>query len=248
MRKPIIAGNWKMFKTPEEAAAFVHELTALLKNPPAEVVLCPPFVDLPAVIDAVGNSGIKVAAQNMHWEAEGAFTGEISPLMLKALGCAYVIIGHSERRQYFAETDETVNKKIKAALAHGLRPILCVGETLEQREAGMTASLVEGQVRKGLAGISPGEAETLVLAYEPVWAIGTGKTASAEDAEQVIGHIRDVLRDMFGAETAAQMRIQYGGSVKAENIKELMGKPNIDGALVGGASLKADSFSKIAGF
>lgn len=200
------------------------------------------------MIDAVGNSGIKVAAQNMHWEAEGAFTGEISPLMLKALGCVYVIIGHSERRQYFAETDETVNKKIKAALAHGLRSIVCVGETLEQREAGMTASLVEGQVRKGLAGISPQEAENLVLAYEPVWAIGTGKTASAEDAEQVIGHIRHVLKDMFGPETAAQMRIQYGGSVKAENIKELMEKPNIDGALVGGASLKAESFSKIAGF
>ena len=248
MRKPIIAGNWKMFKTPVEAVKLVQELKDLLKNPQAEVVLCPPFVDLPAVIEALKDSGIKAGAQNMHWEAEGAYTGEISPRMLAALGCTYVIIGHSERRQYFRETDETVNKKVRAAFAHGLRPILCVGETLAEREAGITESLVEGQVRKGLEQVTREDAKNLVIAYEPVWAIGTGKTASAADAEKVISHIRRVLNDLFGEETGAQIRIQYGGSVKPENIKELMEQPNIDGALVGGASLKADSFSKIAGF
>ncbi|MGI6685748.1 MAG: triose-phosphate isomerase [Bacillota bacterium] len=248
MRKPIIAGNWKMFKTPDQAVSLVKELKKILNNPQAEVVICPPFVDLPGVIENLGDSGIAVGAQNMHWEAEGAFTGEISPLMLKELGCTYVIIGHSERRQYFHETDETVNKKVLAAINHGLRPILCVGETLEERESGVTESLVESQVRKGLADVSREEAENLVIAYEPIWAIGTGKTASAEDAEKVISHIRQVLNDLFGEETGGKIRIQYGGSVKPENIKELMAKPNIDGALVGGASLKADSFSKIAAF
>jgi len=248
MRQPIIAGNWKMFKTPDESVGLVTELKSLLNKSQAEIVVCPPFVDLPGVIRAVGDSGIKVGAQNMHWEKEGAFTGEISPLMLRALGCDYVIIGHSERRQFFAETDETVNKKVKAAFTHGLKPIVCVGESLEQREAGITESLVESQVRKGLENISLKEAETLVLAYEPIWAIGTGKTASSEDAEKVISHIRRVLDDMFGPETGAKVRIQYGGSVKPDNIKELMQKPNIDGALVGGASLKADSFSKIVCF
>ncbi|MEL7564807.1 MAG: triose-phosphate isomerase [Dehalobacterium sp.] len=248
MRQPIIAGNWKMFKTPDESVGLVRELKSLLNNSQVEIVICPPFVDLPGVISNLGDSGIKVGAQNMHWEKEGAYTGEVSPLMLTALGCDYVIIGHSERRQFFAETDETVNKKVKAAFAHGLKPIVCVGESLAQREAGITESLVESQVRKGLEDISLKEAENLVLAYEPIWAIGTGKTASAEDAEKVISHIRRVLDDMFGPETGAKVRIQYGGSVKPDNIKELMEKPNIDGALVGGASLKADSFSKIVCF
>jgi triosephosphate isomerase len=198
VRKPIIAGNWKMFKTPDQAVSLVKELKKILNNPQAEVVICPPFVDLPGVIENLGDSGIAVGAQNMHWEAEGAFTGEISPLMLKELGCTYVIIGHSERRQYFHETDETVNKKVLAAINHGLRPILCVGETLEERESGVTESLVESQVRKGLADVSREEAENLVIAYEPIWAIGTGKTASAEDAEKVISHIRQVLNDLFG--------------------------------------------------
>lgn len=248
MRKPIIAGNWKMFKTPDEAVNLVAELKGLLNSTDVEIVVCPPFVDLPGVINTVRDSGIKVGAQNMYWEEEGAFTGEISPLMLTALGCDYVIIGHSERRQFFSETDETVNKKVKAAFAHGLRPILCVGESLEQREAGITEKLVESQVRKGLEHVSLKDAESLVLAYEPIWAIGTGKTASTEDAEKVISCIRRVLDDMFGAEVGADVRIQYGGSVKPDNIKDLMQKPNIDGALVGGASLEADSFSKIVRF
>lgn len=248
MRQPIIAGNWKMFKTPDEAIELISRLKSLVKDSRAEIVVCPPFVALPGVVNAVGNSGIKVGAQNMHWEKEGAFTGEISPLMLTALGCDYVIIGHSERRQFFNETDETVNKKVKAAFAHELKVILCVGETLAQREEKITEAWVESQIRKGLEHISLKEAASLVLAYEPIWAIGTGKTASAEDAEKVISHMRWVLDDMFGGEMGAKVRIQYGGSVKPDNIKELMEKPNIDGALVGGASLKADSFSKIVCF
>lgn len=248
MRQPIIAGNWKMYKTPDEATELVSQLKLLVKDSKAEVVVCPPFVALHGVINLLCDSGIKVGAQNMYWEEDGAFTGEISPRMLKALGCDYVIIGHSERRQLFNETDETVNKKVKAAFAHDLKVILCVGETLAQREEEITESWVESQVRKGLADISLKEAASLVLAYEPIWAIGTGKTASAEDAEKVISHMRRVLDDMFGAEMGAKIRIQYGGSVKPDNIKELMEKPNIDGALVGGASLKADSFSKIVCF
>jgi len=237
-----------MFKTPGEALSLINDLKSLISHVQAEIVVCPPFVDLPAVVVAVQDTGIKVGAQNMHWEQEGAFTGEVSPVMLAAVGCQYVIIGHSERRQYFFETDEAVNRKVKAALAHGLRPIVCVGETLAQREAGMTGTVVENQVRTGLTGLPQEGRENLVLAYEPVWAIGTGKNASAADAETVIAQIRALLADMFGAETAAKIRIQYGGSVKPENIQELMAQPNIDGALVGGASLKADSFSKIAGF
>ncbi|MGI6065867.1 MAG: triose-phosphate isomerase [Bacillota bacterium] len=248
MRKPIIAGNWKMFKTPGEAAALVNELKPLVKNAQAEVVVCPPFVDLTVVIEEVQGSNIIVGAQNMHWEEEGAFTGEVSAPMLKAVGCRYVIIGHSERRQYFNESDETVNKKVQAAFAHQLLPIVCVGETLAEREAGKTAQVVEKQVRYGLTGLKREQGANLVVAYEPIWAIGTGKTASAQDAEKVISEIRRVLADMFGEETAEQIRIQYGGSVKPDNIAELMSQPNIDGALVGGASLKADSFSKIVGF
>ncbi|MCR6545160.1 triose-phosphate isomerase [Dehalobacterium formicoaceticum] len=245
MRKPIIAGNWKMFKTPDQAVSLVNELKELVHQDQVEAVVCPPFVDLPGVLQAAEKTGIKVGAQNMHWENEGAFTGEISPLMLTALGCEYVIIGHSERRQYFAETDETVNLKVKAALHHGLKPILCVGETLEQREAGIAETWVEGQVRKALADVLPQDGEQLILAYEPIWAIGTGKTATADDAGKMLTHIRGVLKELFGMEMAEQIRLQYGGSVKAENIKELMEKPDIDGALVGGASLKAETFSRI---
>ncbi|MGI6679219.1 MAG: triose-phosphate isomerase [Dehalobacterium sp.] len=248
MRKPIIAGNWKMFKTPDQAENLVNELKKLVQEDRVEAVVCPPFVNLPGVLKALENTVIKVGAQNMHWEEEGAFTGEISPVMLTALGCEYVIIGHSERRQYFAETDETVNLKVKAALRHGLKPILCVGETLEQREAGIAETWVEGQVRAALADVESPDGEQLVLAYEPIWAIGTGKTASAEDAEKMLAHIRGVIKELFGKEKSEQMRLQYGGSVKPENIKELMAKPNIDGALVGGASLKADSFSRILYF
>ena len=248
MRKPIIAGNWKMFKTPGEAKALVDELRPLVDNARAEVVICPPFVDIPLVVEAAVGSNIKVGAQNMHWEEEGAYTGEISAPMLKAAGCQYVIIGHSERRQYFNESDETVNKKVQAAFCHQLLPIVCVGETLAQREAGKTGQVVEEQVRCGLAGLEKDQCRSLVIAYEPIWAIGTGKTASAQDAEAVIGKIRRILADMFGEDMAGQIRIQYGGSVKPDNIAELMSQPNIDGALVGGASLKADSFSKIVGF
>lgn len=248
MRKPIIAGNWKMFKTAGEAVNFINELKPLLSEKDVDVVVCPPFVCLPGVLEAVQGSDIKVGAQNMHWEVEGAFTGEVSPVMLKDLGCHYVIIGHSERRQYFAETDETVNNKVKAAFAHGLLPIVCVGEKLEEREAGSTNQVVENQVRNGFAGLDKDLVKTLVVAYEPIWAIGTGKTASSDDAEVVIAHIRAVLAQMYGEDIAAQVRIQYGGSVKPENISELMAKPNIDGALVGGASLKTDSYLKLINY
>ncbi|MDD2498811.1 MAG: triose-phosphate isomerase, partial [Desulfitobacteriaceae bacterium] len=190
MRKPIIAGNWKMFKTPGEAKALVDELRPLVDNARAEVIICPPFVDIPLVVEAAAGSNIKVGAQNMHWKEEGAFTGEISGPILKAAGCRYVIIGHSERRQYFNESDEIVNKKVQAAFYHQLLPIVCVGETLAQREAGKTGQVVEEQVRRGLAELEKDQGRNLVIAYEPIWAIGTGKTASAQDAEAVIGKIR----------------------------------------------------------
>ncbi len=246
MRKPIIAGNWKMHKNAAAGATLLEELKQSVGDTgDVEVVVCPPFTTLARVIEAARGSNIKVGAQNMHWEGSGAFTGEISPTMLTELGLDYVIIGHSERRRYFNETDETVNKKVKSAYAHGLKPIVCVGETLEQREAGATGQVVRQQVQAGLAGLSPEQAAALVVAYEPIWAIGTGKTASSADAEKVIARIRRVLAGMYGEDAAAKMRIQYGGSVKPDNIKELMEQPNIDGALVGGASLKADSFAAI---
>ncbi len=249
MRKPIIAGNWKMHKSAAEGA----RLAADIKNEAAvtndvEVVICPPFTTLGAVIEAVKGSNVKVGAQNMHWEEAGAFTGEISPVMLQELSVDYVIIGHSERRQYFNETDETVNKKVKVAFAYGFTPIVCVGETLEQKEQGVTENWIKQQLVTGLADLPAADIPRLVLAYEPIWAIGTGKTASSEDAEKVISFIRSVVSDMYGSEQAEQMRIQYGGSVKPGNIKELMEQPNIDGALVGGAALKADSFVDIVKF
>ncbi|HWI54219.1 MAG TPA: triose-phosphate isomerase, partial [Desulfobacteria bacterium] len=213
-----------------------------------ETVVCPPFTALDAVIDAAAGTNIAVGAQNMHWETEGAFTGEISPLMLEQMGCSYVILGHSERRQYFGETDENVNRKIKSAFKYQLIPIVCVGELLEQRENGVTEQVIRTQIEAGLAGLETSEVSKLVVAYEPVWAIGTGKTASNEDAQQVIGFIRKVTTEMYGADLADQIRILYGGSVKPDNIKGLMQEKDIDGALVGGASLEAESFANIVRF
>lgn len=248
MRKPIIAGNWKMHKTRGEAVALVKALKPLVAGAACEVVVCPPFTALTAVAEEIAGSNIVLGAQNMHWEKEGAFTGEVSPGMLKDVGVKYVILGHSERRQYFAETNETVNLKVKAAFAYGLVPIVCVGETLTEREAGKTEEVLEDQVRNSLAGLTENEAAELVVAYEPVWAIGTGRTASEGDAQASIAFIRRLLADMYGEDTAARVRIQYGGSVKPENIAGLMAQPDIDGALVGGASLQAESFAAIVNY
>lgn len=249
MRKPIIAGNWKMHKTVGEALALVRELCGITAGvSDVEIVICPTFTALYPVHLAICEGPLRLGAQNMHWEAQGAFTGEIAPAMVKEVGCTYVIIGHSERRQYFGETDDTVNKKVKAAFANELIPIMCVGETLEQREAGITEGVVGRQVRQGLTGLSAEQVAEMVIAYEPVWAIGTGRTASAEDANAVCRFIRQVVAEITGAESAEKVRIQYGGSVKGENIAELMAKSDIDGALVGGASLDADSFAKIVKF
>lgn len=246
MRTPIIAGNWKMHKTLDEAVAHTRQMRPKLTEVKGvEKVLCPPFVALAAVRDAIQATDIKLGAQNMHWEEQGAFTGEISPLMLKGL-CQYVILGHSERRAYFGETDEGVNRKVKAALAHGLTPIVCVGENLEQHEAGQTEAWVAGQVRAAFAGLTAGEAQQVVLAYEPIWAIGTGHAATPAGANAVIGlTIRGTLADLYGEATAQAVRVQYGGSVNAANIGGFMAQPDIDGALVGGASLKADEFVAI---
>ncbi|WP_003540452.1 triose-phosphate isomerase [Desulfotomaculum nigrificans] len=245
MRQMIIAGNWKMHKTVSEAVSFVQELKQQVASVPVEVVVCPPFTALAPVAEALKGSSIALAAQNMHWENQGAFTGEISPLMLKEIGCKYVVLGHSERRQYFGETDETVNKKVKAALEHGLVPIVCVGETLAQREANATEQVVATQTRGALADLSPEQVAGLVIAYEPVWAIGTGKTASDQDAQQVNRYIRQVIAQEFGQSAAEAVRIQYGGSVKPGNARGLMSQPDIDGALVGGASLKVEDFKGI---
>lgn len=238
-----------MHKTGAEAKQLVEELKELIAGvEDVEIVVCPPFTALETVTELCRGTNLTVGAQNMHWEKEGAYTGEISGQMLKYLGCRYVIVGHSERRQYFGETNETVNKKVKAALSCGLYPIVCVGETLEQREAGITAEVCRKQVEEGLASLKDDQVSRVVVAYEPVWAIGTGRTASARDAEEVISYIRSVVAGMYGEKAAGEMRIQYGGSVKPDNIKELMEQPNIDGALVGGASLKAQSFAQIVRF
>ncbi|WP_347490186.1 triose-phosphate isomerase [Desulfoscipio sp. XC116] len=248
MRVPIIAGNWKMYKTVGEAVNFVRELAGRVAGVSGvETVVCPPFTALAAVAAELSKqgAGIVSGAQNMYWENEGAYTGEIAPGMLKEVGCRYVILGHSERRRYFGETDAAVNKKVHAALAHDLIPIVCVGERLEERESGTTEDVVRGQVEGALAGLTARQAAGLVVAYEPVWAIGTGRTASATDAQQVNGFIRKLLVDLFGETAAGAVRIQYGGSVKPGNTAELMAQPDIDGALVGGAGLKADSFAGI---
>ncbi|MGD2078984.1 MAG: triose-phosphate isomerase [Chloroflexota bacterium] len=241
MRTPIIAGNWKMNKTTDEAVAFVREIRSGL-NQQADVdsVLCPPYVALGAVADAVRGTKIGVGAQNMHFEESGAYTGECAANMIKPY-CQYVILGHSERRAYFAETDETVNKKVHAALAHDLTPIICVGESLAQNEAGQTHDFVSGQVRAAFAGVPADEAADCIIAYEPIWAIGTGKSATAADAGRIIGlTVRGAVADIYGEEVAQTLRVQYGGSANASNIAEYMAHPDIDGALVGGASLKVD--------
>lgn len=245
MRKPILAGNWKMNKTPAEAVALVRALQPLVSHyTEVETVVCPPFVALPAVAEALHGSGIGVGAQNIFWADSGAYTGEVAAGMLAGLA-DYVILGHSERRQYFGETDELINKKLKAALGHNLTPILCVGETLEQNEAGITAQWVGGQVKAAFAGISPEQARGIVVAYEPIWAIGTGRTATSEVANSICGLVRKTLAELYGAAVAAAMRVQYGGSANEKNIGELMAMSEIDGALVGGASLKAESFSEM---
>lgn len=245
-RKPIIAGNWKMHKTRREAADLANALAATLGTMTSvEVVLCPPFTALDTVAAAIRGTNIGLGAQNCHWADQGAFTGEIAPGMLVDAGCRFVILGHSERRQYFAETDASINKKASAAYRHGLVPIICVGETLEEREAGQTETVVATQVRGCLQGLPAEKVATSVIAYEPVWAIGTGRTASKEQAQEVHALIRRLVAEMFSQDVAQSIRIQYGGSVKPQNIRELMAQPDIDGALVGGASLEADSFAAI---
>jgi triosephosphate isomerase len=249
MRRPIIVGNWKMHKTIPEAVALVQALKAAVADVrDVDVGVAPPFTALMAVAQALRDSTIALAAQNMHWEPQGAFTGEISAAMLADIGCQRVIIGHSERRQMFAETDEAVNKKLHAALAARLDPILCVGETLAQRDGGVTFQVLERQVRGALAGISAEAIGRVVIAYEPVWAIGTGKTATPEQAQEVHAFIRGLLGELYGKALADAIRIQYGGSVNAGNIQALMAQPDVDGALVGGASLDAASFARIVSF
>lgn len=246
MRVPIVAGNWKMNKTPEEADDLCRALLSRLDGlDDREVVVCPPFTALAIVSEVIQGTKVVLGAQNVFCEDSGAYTGEVSPLMLKALGVKYVIIGHSERRQYFGETDEMVNRKVKAAIQHGLKPIICVGETLDQRGAGVTESLVKNQVEKAFHDITADKAKQVVVAYEPIWAIGTGKTATSQEANRVIGVIRGALKEIYGDPVAQAVRIQYGGSVKPDNMKELMQEPEIDGALVGGASLDAESFARI---
>ena len=245
MRKAIIAGNWKMNKTPAEAAALVNELKPLVADANATVVVCVPFVDLCAVVKACEGTNIKVGAQNMHWAPSGAYTGEISADMLKAVGAEYVVLGHSERRQYFAETDETVNKKVLVAVEKGICPIICVGESLEQRENGETDGLVSMQTVKALEGLTGEQVKDVVIAYEPIWAIGTGKTATDEQANETIGVIRKAIEGAYGKEVADATRIQYGGSMNAKNCAGLMAQEEIDGGLIGGASLKAEDFSII---
>jgi len=244
MRTPIIAGNWKMFKTVPEAEAFFAEVKGKAERQGVESVICAPFTNLPALVKAAEGTTIAIGAQNMHFEDSGAFTGEISGPMLKDLGVKYVIIGHSERRAYFAETDETVNKKVHAAFKHGLTPIICVGEKLEEREAGKTKDVCKTQTEAALAGLTAEQVTQTVIAYEPIWAIGTGKSSTADDAEDVIAYIRGIVRGQFG-EAADRIRIQYGGSVKPDNIREFLSRPNIDGALVGGASLEPASYIRL---
>ena len=242
MRKPIIAGNWKMFKTRDEALNFIYQVNANVPSiEEVDSVICAPFTVLRCLVKRQGEN-LRIGAQNMHFEEQGAFTGEIAPSMLTSLGVSYVVIGHSERRAMFNETDESVNKKIHAAFNHGLTPILCVGEHLEERENGKTEELLHMQIEKDLAGLTVEQVEKLVIAYEPIWAIGTGRTATPEMADETCGYIRSVVAEIFGQEVSEKIRIQYGGSVKTNNIEALMAKPNIDGALIGGASLIAEDF------
>ena len=246
MRRKIVAGNWKMNKTAAEAVALATALREALDGlDTVDVVVCPPFTALPAVAEVLRGSAIGLGAQNVHWEASGAFTGEVSAPMLAEHGVRHVIVGHSERRQFFGETDTTVNRRARAALAAGLLPIVCVGETLEEREADRTHAVVERQVRAGLDGWDGSAWDDLVIAYEPVWAIGTGRTATDEQAQDVHAFIRGLLRDMAGAERAERIRLQYGGSMKPNNAAGLLAQPDIDGGLIGGAALEADAFAAI---
>ena len=246
MRKPIIAGNWKMNKTAKEAVELINELKPLVAKSKPEVVVCVPYTDLWVVKEAIKGSKIKLGAENVAWADSGAFTGEISAEMLKEIGVEYVIIGHSERRQYFGETDQTVNMRLQQALKNDLKPIVCVGETLTEREKNKTKKVLKKQVLEGLKDVS--DFSNIVIAYEPVWAIGTGKTATAEDANKTIGYIRSLIRKTYGAEVAKSLRIQYGGSMKPSNAKELMAMRHIDGGLIGGAALKAQDFASIVNY
>jgi triosephosphate isomerase len=249
MRRPVIAGNWKMYKTVKETLDFIEAFKPLVKGSThCEIVIAPPFTALSEAVRAAQGSNIGISAQNLFWEREGAFTGEVSASMLADVGCSYTIVGHSERRQYFAESNETVSKKIRAALSETLVPIVCVGETLAERERGHTQQVIETQCLQGLAGLTGDDFSHIILAYEPVWAIGTGRTATPQLAEEVHQFIRSLIEHAFGERVAQSLRILYGGSVKPENIKGLMAQGDIDGALVGGASLKADSFASIVNF
>jgi triosephosphate isomerase len=246
MRKPLVAANWKMFKTVHEAVVFTKEIRGLVKDiADVEIVIAPPATAIHAVAEAARNSDLEVAGQNLHWEKEGAFTGEVSAGMLTEAGAEYVIIGHSERRRLFGETDVVIQRKTRAALAAGLKPIVCIGETLDEREAGSTLDVLDRQIKDGLDGLTAAEMEGLVIAYEPVWAIGTGRNATAGQAQEAHAHIRTRLRQWFGVDTADRCRILYGGSVKPDNTRELIAQPDVDGALVGGASLELRSFVAI---
>lgn len=248
MRRPIIAGNWKMYKTIAQAVEFANEIKNESETENVDAVICAPFTIIKDLKAALAGTNVSVGAQNFHYEDEGAFTGEISAKMLLEIGAEYVIIGHSERRQYFNETDETVNLKAKKALTVGLTPIICVGESLEQRESGITQDIVKGQVIEAYRGINPQDAEKTVIAYEPIWAIGTGKTATSAQANEVCSQIREELSAIYGASISEKIRIQYGGSVKPGNVKEIMSQSDIDGALVGGASLVAEDYLKLIKF
>ena len=248
MRRKVIAGNWKMNMLPNEAIEYIEAFAPLVKDSKAEVILCVPYTDLFYCLMNTQGTNIKIGAQNMHFEEKGAYTGEVSGQMLKSIGVEYVIIGHSERRQYYNETDESVNKKIKAAFTNELKPIVCVGEKLEEREAGHAEEVVTKQVRLDLEGLSKDQVKNTIIAYEPIWAIGTGKTATSEDANNMIKTIRKQVEELFGKDVADEVIIQYGGSVKSSNAKELFTTSDIDGGLVGGASLKPDEFSKIVNY
>ena len=248
MRRKVIAGNWKMNMLPNEAIDYIEAFAPLVKDTKNEVILCVPYTDLFYCLMNAQGTNIKIGAQNMHFEENGAYTGEVSAKMLKAIGVEYVIIGHSERREYFNETDETVNKKIKAAFENELKPIVCVGEKLEQREEGIAENIVTSQVKKALEGLTKTQVKNTIIAYEPIWAIGTGKTATSEDANNMIKTIRGEIANIYGEDIANEVIIQYGGSVKSTNAKELFTTSDIDGGLVGGASLKPDEFAKIVNY
>ena len=248
LRRPVIAGNWKMNNTPEQTKALIEQMKPLVANADCDVVICAPYIDLYAAMEAAAGSNIKIGAENCHWAEKGAFTAEVSAPMLKAMGVPYVIIGHSERRQYFGETDQTVNKRVLAAVAAGLKVILCVGEMKDVREAGATDGLVDYQTIMALNGLTAEQVADVVIAYEPVWAIGTGLTATDEQANETIGVIRKAVARKYGQECADKVRIQYGGSMNPKNVKGLMAQPEIDGGLIGGASLKAPDFSLVVNY